>query len=117
MNNISFINKESRKQIINGKVINDEEAGLYVNNNSGLIFKKDKDDIYYQKIQNLDKLKKLLNPPNRKSLLDTLVELGGVYHKPKKRNNRTFKKNENKKKKKKKRRQQTIRKKKKKKNK
>ena len=57
---------------------------LYLNNNKGDVIFKDKDNIYYQKIQNLDKLKKLLNPPKRKSLLDTLVELGGEYRVPKK---------------------------------
>jgi hypothetical protein len=95
MNNINIT--ESRKQIINGKIVKDEAAGLYVNNDKGDLIFKNKNDIYYQKINDLVKLKKILNPPNRKSLLDTLVELGGEYHKPKIRNNRTFKKKKQKK--------------------
>jgi hypothetical protein len=113
MNNISIINKESRKQIINGNIVKNEAAGLYVNNDKGDLIFKNKNNIYYQKIHDLDKLKKILNPPNRKSLLDTLVELGGEYHKHKIRNNRTFKKKQKKKRRKKRIKQQTIKKKKK----
>ena len=107
MNNISIKKTESRKQIINGEIVKDEAAGLYVNNDKGDLIFKNKNNIYYQKIDDLVKLKKILNPPKRKSLLDTLVELGGEYHKPKIRNNRTFK-NKKKKKRKKRNKQQTI---------
>ena len=107
MNNITINRSESRQQIINGNVVEDKSVDLFLNNKKGDIIFKDKGNIYYQKIQNLDKLKKLLNPPKRKSLLDTLVELGGEYHVSKKRNNKTFKK-QVKKKRKKRMKQKTI---------
>ena len=100
MNNIIINRSETKQKIINGNVVEDKAMDLYLNNNKGDVIFKDKDNIYYQKIQNLDKLKKLLNPPKRKSLLDTLVELGGEYRVPKKRNNKTFKKQVKKKRKK-----------------
>ena len=64
MNNISIKKTESRKQIINGEIVKDEAAGLYVNNDKGDLIFKNKNNIYYQKIDDLVKLKKILNPSN-----------------------------------------------------
>lgn len=82
--NVKIHNSSYMKNIVNGKVVNDEETHLNVDNNQGELFARKNKKIYYQHL-NKNQLYALLNPTNRSPIINTLMNLGGEYKEEKKK--------------------------------
>ena len=82
--NVKIHNSSYMKNIVNGKVVKDEEAHLNFDNNQGELFGRKNKKIYYQHL-NKNQLYALLNPNNRSPIINNLMNLGGEYKEEKKK--------------------------------